>query len=114
MTVVKDTKQPRLELWQTEWCPSSHRVRQRLTELGLSYTIRQVPVAPQDRSELRDVSGATSIPTLVHNGRVVVGEEAIISELNTHFHEPADAQQHREKAALALQKAKSRWAGAMP
>ena len=27
-----------LELWQTEWCPSSHRVRQRLTELGLTYT----------------------------------------------------------------------------
>ena len=22
-----------LELWQTEWCPASHRVRQRLTEL---------------------------------------------------------------------------------
>ena len=24
-----------LELWQTEWCPASRRVRQRLTELGL-------------------------------------------------------------------------------
>jgi hypothetical protein len=22
------------ESWQTEWCPASHRVRQRLTELG--------------------------------------------------------------------------------
>ncbi len=35
---------PTLELWQTEWCPASRRVRQRLTELGLSYTIHQVPV----------------------------------------------------------------------
>ena len=25
---------PTLELSQTEWCPTSHRVRQRLTELG--------------------------------------------------------------------------------
>ena len=32
-----------LELWQTEWCPASHRVRQRLTELGLTYIARQVP-----------------------------------------------------------------------
>ena len=36
---------PNLELWQTEWCPASHRVRQRLTELGLSYLARPVPVA---------------------------------------------------------------------
>ena len=33
---------PTLELWQTEWCPASHRVRQRLTELGLTYTVHQV------------------------------------------------------------------------
>lgn len=26
-----------LELWQTEWCPASRRVRQRLTELGVDY-----------------------------------------------------------------------------
>ena len=25
------------ELWQTEWCPASRRVRQRLTELGIDY-----------------------------------------------------------------------------
>ena len=33
-----------LELWQTEWCPASHRVRERLTELGVDYLTRQVPV----------------------------------------------------------------------
>ena len=26
-----------VELWQTEWCPASRRVRQRLTELGIDY-----------------------------------------------------------------------------
>ena len=26
-----------LELWQTEWCPASRRVRERLTELGVDY-----------------------------------------------------------------------------
>jgi len=31
------------ELWQTDWCPASRQVRQRLTELGIDYA-RQVPV----------------------------------------------------------------------
>jgi glutaredoxin len=34
-----------LELWQTEWCPASRRVRERLTELGVDYVTRQVSVA---------------------------------------------------------------------
>lgn len=29
-----------LELWQTEWCPASHRVRERLTEPGVDYVVR--------------------------------------------------------------------------
>jgi hypothetical protein len=32
------------ELFQTEWCPGSRRVRQRLTEFGVDYIARQVPV----------------------------------------------------------------------
>ena len=41
-----------LELWQTEWCPSSHRVRQRLTELGVSFVAHQVAVDRDARAEL--------------------------------------------------------------
>ena len=54
-----------LELWQTEWCPASRRVRQRLTELGVDYVTHQVPVEKQDRSELLRVTGSDSIPALV-------------------------------------------------
>jgi len=28
-----------LELYQTEWCPASRRVRERLTELSLDYLV---------------------------------------------------------------------------
>ena len=31
-----------MELYQAEWCPHSHKVRQRLTELGIDFTARQV------------------------------------------------------------------------
>ena len=42
-----------LELYQTEWCPASRRVRQRLTEFDLTYVSRQVPVGREERVELR-------------------------------------------------------------
>ena len=93
-----------LELWQTEWCPASHRVRQRLTELGLSYIIRQVPVQREARSELRSLTGEAEIPVLLTDGQVVRGEHAILSYLTEHFIEPPDAAEQRAKAAKAKQK----------
>jgi glutaredoxin len=42
----------RMELYQAEWCPHSHKVRQRLTELGLDFVARQVPADPDDRDEM--------------------------------------------------------------
>jgi glutathione S-transferase len=90
-----------LELWQTEWCPASHRVRQRLTELGLAYVVRQVAVERGDRAELIGATGQESIPVLVASGEVIAGEEAIIGYLNTHFAEPPQAEQQRAKAAKA-------------
>jgi glutathione S-transferase len=95
---------PTLELWQTEWCPASHRVRQRLTELGLTYTTRQVPVPHEARTELRSLTGATEIPVLVAEGEIVRGEQSILDHLDEHFTEPPDAAEQRAKAANAKQK----------
>jgi glutathione S-transferase len=87
------------ELWQTEWCPSSRRVRQRLTELGIDYVTRQVPVAKADRVLLRDRTGADSIPVLVADrGAPLVGEDAILAYLDGHEPVPAEADAHRVKA----------------
>jgi glutathione S-transferase len=93
-----------LDLWQTEWCPASHRVRQRLTELGLSYTVRQVPVEREDRDELVAATAQESIPVLIADGEVVVGESAIVACLNTRFAEPPEAAHQRAKAAKARRK----------
>jgi len=88
-----------LELWQTEWCPASHRVRERLTELELSYVIRQVPVRHEDRIEMRLATGVTEIPVLVAGARVITSEEAILAYLDRNFEEPLDADEQRAKAA---------------
>jgi glutathione S-transferase len=95
---------PTPELWQTEWCPASHRVRQRLTELGLTYTIHQVPVEQHARTELRAVTGAGEIPVLMARGDTVRGEQAILAYLEEHYIEPPDAAEQRAKAAKAKRK----------
>lgn len=90
------------ELWQTEWCPASRRVRQRLTELGIDYVTRQVPVERDDRLLLRERTGSDTIPVLVTpDGELPIGESAILAHLEAHEPIPADARAHRLKADKA-------------
>jgi glutathione S-transferase len=90
-----------LELWQTEWCPASRRVRQRMTELGLDYLIRQVPVERDAREQLRLATGGQTIPALVAPDAIVIGEEQILAWLDRRVAEPPEAEAHRTKAARA-------------
>jgi glutathione S-transferase len=93
-----------LQLWQTEWCPASRRVRLRLTELGVEYVARQVPVEREKRGELVEATRQTSIPALVDRGRVVVGGDPILDYLDSRFPEPREALRHRAKAAKARER----------
>jgi glutaredoxin 3 len=89
-----------IELYQAEWCPHSHRVRQRLTELGLDFVAHQVPVDPAERADLERATGRRSIPTLVlSDGSVLGGDDEIIAARDRRFREPVEAARHREKAA---------------
>jgi glutathione S-transferase len=91
-----------LELYQTEWCPASRRVRQRLTELDVTYVSRQVSVERDDRVDLLLRTGVDSIPALVcEDGEVLVGEEEILPYLDGRFPEPRGAEAHRLKAIKA-------------
>jgi glutathione S-transferase len=90
------------ELWQTEWCPASRRVRQRLTELGIDFITRQVPVDKDDRTLLRDRTGSDTIPVLVAPGEApIVGEASILEFLEIHEAVPAEARAHRLRAERA-------------
>ena len=91
-----------LELWQTEWCPASRRIRERLTELGVDYVTRQVPVDKEQRTALREKTGTDTIPALVPDQRsALIGEGEICRYLDEHFPVPAEAEAHRLKAAKA-------------
>lgn len=87
-----------MELYQAEWCPHSHKVRQRLTELGLDFTARQVAADPDDRDELERVTGTTDIPVLIADrGEPIRGEQEILEYLQR-FHDRDDADAHRAKS----------------
>jgi glutathione S-transferase len=88
-----------LELYQTEWCPASRRIRQRLTELAIDFVARQVPVERAERSQLLAATGSDTIPVLVlENGHPLLGEAEIAAHLEHGFSEPPGAEAHRLKA----------------
>ncbi len=91
-----------LELFQTEWCPGSRRIRQRLTELGLDYLNHQVPVEREQRSVLFELTGSDTVPTLLlGDGSALVGADEILAYLERHYDESEQAEAHRDKAAKA-------------
>lgn len=87
-----------MELFQAEWCPHSHKVRQRLTELGLAFVARQVAAEPDERDELQRIARTNEIPVLVtDDGEPVCGEDDILAYLER-FDERPDADEHRAKS----------------
>jgi glutathione S-transferase len=87
-----------MELYQAEWCPHSHKVRQRLTELAIDVTLRQVAADPDQREQLKDVAGTDEIPVLIGaDGTARRGEDEILDYLGS-FDECGDADEHRAKA----------------
>jgi glutathione S-transferase len=101
--VVLDTPANTLpRLFQTEWCPASHRIRQRLTELNVAYIALQVPVEHEQREALLAATGTRSIPALVaEDGTVIIGEDDINAYLDSNIDEPVGALAHRLKAEKA-------------
>ena len=86
-----------MELFQAEWCPHSHKVRQRLTELGVDFVARQVAAERDERPDVME------IPRLVtDDGTVLTGEDEILPWLDEHFEERPDARRHRAKARVEV------------
>lgn len=54
------------------YCPDVTRARQRLTELGIAWTERDVEADAAAAAEMQQVSGGSSVPTVVIGERVLV------------------------------------------
>jgi glutaredoxin/uncharacterized protein (DUF302 family) len=91
-----------ITLYQTEWCPYCHRVRQALTELGLTYMAVNVPAANEDRVELMAIAGQDGVPVLTDGDKVYTDSGEIVEYLRATYPEPEDAE---ENAALGAWRA---------
>lgn len=82
-----------LELYQAEDCPHSQNVREKLTELGLSYVVHNPRLAEGEvKNEttyeaLEAIGGESQIPFLVDtdHGEAIYESEAIVEHLETHY-----------------------------
>src|SRR3712207_1904174 len=87
-----------MKLYQAEWCPFSHRVRAKLTELGIDYEIVNVPASTQKRTELEEIAGTKAIPVLVDGERVITDSGEAISYLEQkHASDPEELRVHRRE-----------------
>ena len=87
-----------MKLYQAEWCPFSHRVRARLTELGIDYEIVNVPASTKNRAELEEMAGTRAIPVLVDGERVITDSGEAISYLEQNYaSDPEEREVHRRE-----------------
>jgi glutaredoxin/uncharacterized protein (DUF302 family) len=87
-----------MRLYQAEWCPFSHRVRAKLTELGVDYKLVNVPASSKKRGDLEKVDGTTAIPVLVDEGRIISDSNEAISYLEKKYAaDPDDLEVHRRE-----------------
>ncbi len=95
-----------IEVYQAEWCPFSHLVRQRLTELMVPFVARQVEPEPEDREALAEAAGGErSIPVVIlEDGTVLSGDTYdIVDRLSELFEETPSTPGHQERRVEARQ-----------
>ncbi len=87
-----------MKLYQAEWCPFSHRVRAKLTELGIDYELVNVPASSKKRKALERVAGTTTIPVLVDGQKVISDSDEALSYLEKEYEaEPDELELHHRE-----------------
>jgi glutaredoxin 3 len=87
-----------MRLYQAEWCPFSHRVRAKLTELGIDYEIVNVSASGKRRAELEEVAGTKAIPVVVDGDRIITDSDEAISYLEHRYEpDPEELELHRRE-----------------
>lgn len=74
-----------MKLYQAEWCPFSHRVRAKLTELDLDYEAVNVSPSAKKRTELEEIAGTRAILVLVDGEEIISDSDETISYLERKY-----------------------------
>jgi glutaredoxin 3 len=82
--IASDAK-PAMRLYGADWCWYCRRVVEKLDELGLKYDYVEVPVFHSQRTEVREISGQSSVPVLVDGDVVLDDDDVIIPYLEERY-----------------------------
>ena len=74
-----------LTLYHVEWCPDCGLVRDRLSELNVSYDDVVVPDFRPMRKQVYEVSGQYYVPVLKDGDTVLTETHDILAHLQTHY-----------------------------
>jgi glutaredoxin len=74
-----------MKLYQFESCPYCKQVREKLSELQITYININVPRDKSQREEVERVSGQRAVPVLVDGDTVIDDEEKILPYLSQKY-----------------------------
>ena len=92
-----------IKLYQAEWCPFSHRIRARLTELGIDYEAVNVSASAEKRAELKEITGNSTIPVLADGEKVFSDSSEILSYLGEEYESgPEELKLHKRELSPTI------------
>jgi glutathione S-transferase len=92
-----------IKLYQAEWCPFSHRIRAKLTELGIDYEAVNVSASAEKRAELKEITGNSTIPALADGEKVFSDSSEILSYLGEEYESgPEELQLHQRELSPTI------------
>jgi glutaredoxin 3 len=92
-----------IKLYQAEWCPFSHRIRAKLTELGIDYEAVNVSASAEKRAELKEITGNSTIPALADGEKVFSDSSKILSYLGEEYESgPEELKLHKRELSPTI------------
>ena len=92
-----------IKVYQAEWCPFSHRIRAKLTELGVDYEAVNVSASSEKRTELKEIIGNSTIPVLVDGEKVFSDSSEILSYLEEKYEtDPEELRLHQRELSPTI------------
>jgi glutaredoxin 3 len=92
-----------IKLYQAEWCPFSHRIRAKLTELGIDYEAVNVSASSEKRAELKEITGNCTIPVLAEGEKVFSDSNEILSYLRKEYETgPEELELHQRELSPTI------------
>ena len=92
-----------IKLYQAEWCPFSHRIRAKLTELRIDYEAVNVSASAEKRAELKQITGNSTIPVLADGEKVFSDSSEILSYLEEEYGtDPEELELHQRELSPTI------------